>query len=64
VVFNPLNKEVKKPLRVSLYYTGLTQTAKVRSTGQAAKSFKLNRDYTIDLPVQVPAQGMSWYVVE
>jgi hypothetical protein len=64
VVFNPLNRPVEKTLRVNLYYTGLTQAARVRAPGQAAKSFKLNRDYTIDLPVRVPAQGMSWFVME
>jgi hypothetical protein len=64
VVFNPLNQPVQKTLRVNLYYTGLTRTARVRFQDQKAKTIKLNRDYTIELPVQVPAQGMSWYVVE
>jgi hypothetical protein len=64
VVFNPLNEPVKKTLRVNLYYTGLTKTARVRALDQAAKSFKLDRDYTIELPVQVPAQGLVWYVMQ
>lgn len=64
VVFNPLNEPVQKKLRVNLYYTGLTKTASVSFEGKSAKAITLNRDYTIDLPVQVPAQGMVWYVVE
>ena len=64
VVFNPLPQAVRKTLRINLYYTGLTETARVSAQGQAAKSFKLNRDYTIELPVQVPAQGMNWFVIE
>ena len=64
VVFNPLNEPVQKTIQVNLYYTGLTETAKVSEQGREPKSFKLDRAYTIDLPVSVPAQGMNWYIVE
>jgi hypothetical protein len=49
---------------VNLYYTGLTDTAQVRCEGGATSAMKLARDYTIDLPVQVPAQGMTWFVIQ
>ncbi len=64
VVFNPLNEPVTKKLRVNLYYTGLTTSARLREKGGAAKRFKLARDYTVEVPVTVPAQGMNWFVVE
>jgi hypothetical protein len=64
VVFNPLSEPVRKTLRVNLYYTGLTDTAQVRCEGGATSAMKLARDYTIDLPVQVPAQGMTWFVIQ
>jgi hypothetical protein len=64
VVFNPLSQPVAKTLRVNLYYTGLTGKARVSEQGRKATSFKLNRDYTIDLPVKVPAHGMNWFVIE
>ena len=64
VVFNPLNEPVTRKLRVNLYYTGLTTSARLREKGGAAKRFKLARDYTVELPVTVPAQGMNWFVVE
>ena len=64
VVFNPLDQTVESTLRVNLYYTGLTDTARVSAQGGPAKSFKLNRDHTLELPVQVPAHGMSWFVME
>ncbi len=64
VVFNPLNEPVTRKLRVNLYYTGLTTPARLREKGGAAKRFKLARDYTVELPVTVPAQGMNWFVVE
>lgn len=63
-VFNPLNHEVIRTLQVNLYYTGLSKTAHVRDSLGNVRSRKLNRDYTMDLPVKVPAQGMSWWVIE
>ncbi len=64
VVFNPLNEPVTKKLRVNLYYTGLTDSARIREQGGAAKRFKLARDYTAEIPVTVKAQGMNWFVIE
>ncbi len=64
LVYNPLPRRVEKTLRVNLYYTGLTDTAKVRNEGADAVELALDRDYTIELPVSVPAEGMTWYVVE
>lgn len=64
VVFNPLNEPVTKKLRVNLYYTGLTDSARVREQGGSAKRFKLARDYTAEIPVTVKAQGMNWFVIE
>ncbi len=64
VVFNPLNEPATKKLRVNLYYTGLTDSARVREKDGAAKRFKLDRDFSIELPVQVGAQAMSWHVIE
>lgn len=63
-VFNPLNETVTKKLRVNLYYTGLTGTAQVREKDASAKRYKLNRDYSVEILIQVPAQGMTWFVVE
>jgi hypothetical protein len=55
---------VARKLRVNLYHTGLRDTARIREQGGAAKRFKLGRDYSVEVPVQVPAQGMNWFVVE
>ena len=64
VVFNPLKQEVTKTVKVPLYYTGLTEAAKVSAMGAKPAAYPLARDYSIDLPVTVPAEGMSWYVIE
>ena len=64
VVFNPLDRPVKKTLHVNLYYTGLAGKARVTEQRKRSQTFKLKRDYTIELPVEVHAQGMNWFVIE
>ena len=63
-VFNPLDNEVTKTLRVNLYYTGLSDTATIIDAKENSQSLKLNRDYSIEIEVTVPANGMSWYLVQ
>jgi hypothetical protein len=63
VVYNPLEHEVQRTLRVGLYYTGLTEVAQVSREGAAPVAYSLDRDDEIELPVSVPAGGMSWYVI-
>lgn len=64
VVFNPLAESVTKKLRVPLYYTGLTDSARVSHEGGAAKNLQLSREFTIEIEVTVEAEGMTWYVIE
>lgn len=64
VVFNPLTEAREKTLRVNLYYTGLTTTARVSHEGGPAKEYSLDRGYCIDLPVRVGPEAMTWLVIE
>ena len=63
-VFNPLDQPLEQTLRVNVYYTGLSDQAQVSEEGGPAKTFSIGRDYTIDLPVQVPPQRMKWFVLD
>lgn len=64
VMFNPLNETVTKKVRVNLYYTGLSDVARVRERGGSVKRLKLDRDYSVEVPVTVSGQGMNWFVIE
>ena len=64
MVYNPLDREVQKTLTVPLYYTGLKDRATVRERDGAPQSHTLGRDYAIELPVLVPAHGVTWFVIE
>jgi len=64
MVYNPLDRPVSRVLKLPLYYTGLTTTARVRVRDGAARTYRLDREYGIEVPVQVAAQGVTWVLVE
>ncbi len=64
LVFNPTDNIIKKKIKVPLYYTGLTETAKVREQENSPREFKLNRKYEIEIEVEVKPNWYNWYVIE
>lgn len=63
-VYNPLEVDIEREIRVPLYYTGLTDKAVVKEQDGKAMKYTLNRDYSITMTVKIPAKGYNWYVVE
>jgi len=63
-VFNPLSTPVKTSLRLPLYYTGLTGQAKIREQEGTAKTVALNRQYEIEIPVELAPGASTWFVIE
>ena len=47
-----------------LYYTGLTDKARIREAEGPARNYRLDREYRIALPVTVPAHGFAWFVID
>jgi hypothetical protein len=64
VAFNPLRETVSRTIQVPLYYSGLTQTVRIREQEGAARKYALARDHSVTLQVRVPPEGMTWFVVE
>ncbi len=64
VVFNPLERTREKTLHVNLYYTGLTEVARISERGGAAKEHRLDRTYCAEVRVRVEPLGMNWFVIE
>jgi hypothetical protein len=63
VVYNPLDQEVRKRITLPLYYTGLSNTALIREQDGKPRRYVLDRAYRVELPVKVPARGMTWLVI-
>ena len=64
IVFNPLKTEQHRKLPVSLYYTGLTDSAIITDKTGKKQEVKLQRDYSAMVEIEVPAEGMAWYLIE
>jgi hypothetical protein len=64
MIYNPRSVPIRRSVRLPLYYTGLTDTARVRDQGGTSTSYALARDYSIEVPVTIPAAGHTWLVIE
>lgn len=64
MIYNPLDHPVAKTMTLPLYFTGLTEKALVREKEGEAREYPLDRAYNIEVPVEIPANGNTWLVVE
>lgn len=64
MLFNPTDKPMTRQIRLPLYYTGLTKTARIREKEGTAKSYTLNREFEVVLPVTLAPKSYSWWVIE
>ncbi|MCX6877938.1 MAG: hypothetical protein NTW21_29605 [Verrucomicrobia bacterium] len=64
LVFNPLNEAAKKELTVPLYYTGLTDTARIREQEGQPQTYQFDREFNVRVPLTIPANGYSWFSIE
>jgi hypothetical protein len=64
MVYNPLDRPVKKSLTLPLYYTGLSETARIRREEGEAVSYPLDRKYNVEVPLEMAPHSVTWFVVE
>ncbi len=64
MLYNPTKVKITRTVKIPLYYTGLTTVANVREKGGAFKTYKLNRDYTIDITFSIAPDSYTWFVIE
>jgi len=64
MVFNPTSDPVNTNLPVPLYYTGLTDIAQISEQENEWKNYTLARDYHIDIPISLPALGITWFLIK
>ena len=58
--YNPLPEEITREIRVPLYYTGLSRSARVSVEGAAARILQLDRSESVTLKVRIPAHKRTW----
>jgi hypothetical protein len=64
MLYNPLGKSITRTIKLPLYYSGLTKTAKLREKEGPVKEYNLNRNYEIELTFTLGPKAYSWFVIE
>ena len=60
MIFNPTMCAIQKSIRLNLYYTGLTGAVTIRSGDGRVRRDKLDRDYKLDLEVELEGGEIMW----
>jgi len=64
MVFNPTDAPVHRALQLRLYYTGLRESAKVRIENGRPKTYQLDSNAEIEVPVELRPEGFTWLTVQ
>jgi hypothetical protein len=59
-LYNPLPEPITRAIRFPLYYTGLSEAARVSVDGGAPAPVALDRAERVTLEVRIPARGRTW----
>jgi len=64
IVFNPTERLIEKTLTLPLYFTGLSDKAKIREQEGTPRVYRLNRQFEVQIAVKVSPTSFTWFVVE
>ena len=64
MVYNPTNETIDKPLVLPLYFTGLSERAKIREKEGEASIYSLDRNYRVEIPITLAPKSFTWLVIE
>jgi hypothetical protein len=64
MIFNPTAEKIRRDIRINVYYTGLKENVRVENQHGDVQNIRMNRDYFIAIPVEVPAGEEVWYVLK
>ena len=61
--FNPTNKTLSQTIKLPLYYTGHSSEVSIKEKEGKTTTYELARDYSVELKVEIPANGSTWFVI-
>ncbi|MYK21302.1 alpha-galactosidase [Candidatus Poribacteria bacterium] len=64
MLYNPTRTVQQIALKLPLYYTGLSEIAKIRKEEGQPKRYKIDRDYNVEIPIKMEAKSVSYLVIE
>ena len=64
MLYNPTPTAQQITLKLPLYYTGLSEIAKIREKEGEPKQYEIDRNYTVEIPIKMGAKSVSYLVIE
>jgi hypothetical protein len=64
MLYNPSNEKITRTIKLPLYYTGLTNTVKIREKEGKNQSKVLDRKFEIELSFTIEPESYTWFVIE
>ena len=64
MLFNPTGINIKRRIRIPLYYTGLEKEARLEDARGGSTILQLNRDYSVEMEAEIPAGGYAWFIIK
>ena len=64
MLYNPTPTAQQITLKLPLYYTGLSKSAKIREKEGEPKQYEIDRNYTVEIPIKMGAKSVSYLVIE
>ena len=64
MLFNPTTKTVKRTYTLPLYYAGVKGKVKVSEKEGKWKTYSLNENHEIEVPIEIEPRGMTWFAIQ
>ena len=64
MLYNPTQTVQQTTLKLPVYYTGLSEIAKIREGETEPKDYEIDRNYNIEIPIEMEAKSVSYLVIE
>jgi len=64
MLYNPLKEKIRRKVYIPLYYTGLTDIARIREKEGKTKVYRLDRSYKVAYELVLEPETYTWLVIE
>ena len=64
MLYNPTTVTQRLTLTLPLYYTGLSEVVKVREQEETPKTYSIDRNYNVEIPIEMGARSITYLVIE
>ena len=64
MLYNPARTAQQITLKLPLYYTGLSEIAKIREKEGELKQYQIDRNYNVEIPIKMEPKSVTYLVIE